>query len=171
MKIIEALKELKAMKARQTDLIQKINRFSAHMTMDTPSYPDTKAQVSSWLQSLRDTNLEIERLALAISHTNNVTTVTLELDGKTISKSITAWIVRRREGIAFEQQGLSQLTNKNLKPALVKAAAGEDQVMNSVVLNFDTAEKDKKLALLMAEQTAISTALEIINATTDIVKL
>jgi hypothetical protein len=171
MKLIEALKKVKALDVKQSDLIMKIKGLSANMSMEDTGYANPKTTVTGWLQAIQDINLEKEALLERISYTNTMTRISIEIDGRMLTKSITAWIARRSKGLAMEQSAWATLTNKGLKAALVKVQGSEDSVMNSVVLNFDPQQRDTKLAGYAAEMTQISSALEIHNATVDLLEL
>jgi hypothetical protein len=174
MKIIEALKAIKHLRNRNQDFIGKIAANSASMSLDTPAYSDPKAQIASWVDSVRDTALEIERLMRAVTYTNCMTMVSIELPhgGKTrtVTKSISEWLVRRNEGAAASIMAMKALTNKNLKAALVKVQGTEDSVMNTVVLHYDTAVRDQHLSDLTEELSLIASRLEIVNATVDLLQ-
>src|SRR5689334_161771 len=97
MKLIQAMKQLKDLGIKATDLRAKIAQFSADLSFETPMYPDQKAQISEWLQAHSDVLKEILRLRVAIQKTNINTPVTIELGGKQVVKSIAEWIHRRRD--------------------------------------------------------------------------
>src|SRR6267154_3329727 len=97
MKLIQAMKQLKDLAIKAEDLRGKVAKFCADLTMETPTYPDQRKQVSDWLQSHGDILKETLRLRVAIQRTNLATPVTIELDGKQVTKCIAEWIHRRRE--------------------------------------------------------------------------
>lgn len=170
MKIVEALKKIKTNREKVYDLQNKIRDNAAHMESHKPEYENVKQKVAEWLQAVRDIGLENETLIQRIQKTNLATNVTIELGGNQITKNISAWVVRRREGVDQEQGAYRVLTNRGLKPLPIKLANDEVKI-DQVVLNFSPTVRDKVSADLMVEKSIIDGSLEIVNATTDLLEL
>jgi hypothetical protein len=167
MTLTEALKLLKLEKNKVLSDSNQIKEYSAKLSTDTSPYPDPKAKVAEWVQSATDKIRFIEKLSEAIARTNLLTTVTIELEGKQITKSVAAWIVRRRELAALEATLYRSMTNKGLRAQLIAATvAGNPPTVVSVELAYDQNERDKKIDALSSEPTLIDSKLETVNATT-----
>lgn len=169
MKIIEALKLVKDLQRKAEDLQGKVQRHSAHLSYETPTYPDQKSQVAAWVQSHTDIVREIARLRCCIQRTNVTTPVTIELDGNHVTKPIAEWIHRRRDLAKLEAQMYRQLTDRGLKEGSAKNTMGET-VDVKIVRCYDPAARDHRLAALDSEPSIIDGRLEIVNATTDLVE-
>lgn len=169
MKIIEGLKQLKDLLRKADDLRSKIGQHSAHLNFETPVYPDQKAQVSEWIQAHSDILKEILRLRVAIQKTNILTSVTIDLGGKAVVKSIAEWIHRRKDLADLEKKAWKQLTDKNLREG-----NGENSLKQPVEIRiircFDPKQRDEKIMALESEPTTIDGKLEIVNAVTDLIE-
>jgi hypothetical protein len=168
MKIIEAMKQVKSNKEKIADLQLKIANTCANHTHETPLYPDTKAKVSEWLQSCEDTARDNVGLLLAIQKTNLATNVTIELGGKSVTKCIAEWVWRRREYAAMDSMTWSKLTDRNLKEGFMPTSTGQ-QMEIKIVRHYDPVLRDSKLAMYRDEPHRIDAALEVVNATTELV--
>lgn len=169
MKLIEAMKLEKDLRRKADDLVAKIQAHSAIMDYETPVYPDQREQVRQWLQSVHDIFKEIERLRLGIQRTNLATQVTIELGGKQVTKSIAAWIHRRRDLAQAEKRMWQALTDRGLKEGTVKQSNGELKEVK-LLRFFDAKQRDEMVELFASEPSAIDGRLEVINATTDLVE-
>lgn len=169
MKLIEALKRIKANEAKISDLIEKIGKHSALKEIETPPYPRQHQQVSSWLQSVRDVSLENEALLSKVHRTNLETIVAININGMVIEKSISAWLYRRTKGLASETAAYRNLTDRGIREDAVRNEKGEITIIK-IIRFFDPAHKDQKLMQLPEEQLAIDAALEITNATVDLIE-
>lgn len=169
MKIIEAMKRVKANKEKIADLQKKIGQHSANLSFETPVYgAEQGAKVAEWLQSARDTAAENVRLLTAISRTNLVTLVTIELGDNRITRPITEWIWRRREYAAIDLQVTSSLTDRGLKEGHLPMTPGATPTEVKIVRHYDPATRDKLMAMYSREPHDIDAALEVVNATTDL---
>lgn len=168
MKIIEGLKKVKELLKKVDDLKDKIKTYCADMECETPVYPDQKRQISEWVQSCNDIIKEIGNLKYRIQKTNITVQVPIEIVGKTITKSISEWVVRRRELAELQRQVYGSLTDKGLKTSKYQLTHSSPETFVKVRLYFDVVERDLKLDEYRAEPFAIDSALEIINATTDL---
>src|ERR1700679_468840 len=91
------MKRLKDLNTKAEDLRKKVVQHSADLTIETPVYADQRRQASEWIQSHSDILKEILHLRVAMQRTNIATPVSIELDGKHVTKSIAEWIHRRRD--------------------------------------------------------------------------
>ena len=169
MKIIEGLKGVKDLQRKAEDLRGKIERFSAHLSFETPTYSDQKRQVGEWLQAHGDILKEIENLIVRIQKTNLATNVTIEIGGRQITKPITAWIVRRKDLSLQAKNAWSKLTDRGLKEGQAKQTSGE--IMDIKIIRcYDPVERDNMISTYDSEPTLIDVKLEIINAVTDLIE-
>ncbi len=169
MKLIEGLKQIKDLLRKAEDLRGKIHRHSAHLSHETPVYPDQKAQVAEWVQSHNDILKEIGRLRVAIQRTNLATDVLIELNGKGVTKCIAAWIHRRRDLAGLEADAYRQLTDRNLKEGVMAQSTGTN-IEVKLIRCYDPVHRDEKLDALLSEPTIIDSRLEIVNAVTDMIE-
>lgn len=171
MKIIEAMKRVKANKEKIADLQNKIGTFCVNMSFETPQYGDkTGDQVKEWLQSAQDTVQENIRLLVAIAKTNAATVVSIKLGDNTVTKSISEWVWRRREYAALDLATWSKLTDRNLKEHQVQTAPGGPTTDVKIIRHYDPALRDKMIAMYRSEKLEIDAALEVANAMTDLVE-
>jgi hypothetical protein len=170
MKIIEAMKTVKSNQAKQADLRARIAKNSARTTLETPEYPDATAKIREWLQSIHDIGAENTGLLVAIQRTNLATNVTITLGGTAVTKSIAEWVWRRREYAQADEIAWQALSDRGIKEGMVTMPGSTDRVEIKIVRNFDPATRDEKLALYRSEPHDIDAALEVVNATTDLVE-
>lgn len=168
MKLIEAMKKIKANKAKITDLQKKIGSVCANLSNETPVYGnDTAAKVAEWAQSCEDLAQECIRLHCAIQATNLATEVTIEISGKPVTKSIAAWVLRRREYAQLDQQTWASIGDRNLREGNIQQSTGVIDV--KIVRHYDPLIRDFKLGMYREEPYLIDATLEVINAITDLV--
>jgi len=171
MKIIEALKQTKYLKRKLEDLRVKISNHCVDMDCDTPVYPDQKGQVQKWIQMFGDTVKEIGRLKHCLNRTNIETKVSVQIDEKSIEKSIAEWIIRRRELIELEKRcWMVQDDGRFPAQQAMKRNDSGEQFIANIRRYYDPVVRDKRLALLGEEPTLIDSTLEIANATTDLIE-
>lgn len=168
MKIIEAMKKVKANREKIADLQRKIRDNSAHLSHETPAYENPKRKIADWAQSCRDLTQECITLLTAISRTNLATPVTIELEGRKVTKTIAEWIWRRREFAAIDATTFQAMTDRNLRPGHIDTSTGGKFEVH-VVRNYDIEFRDACIAEFTAEQHEIDAALEVVNAVTDII--
>ena len=170
MKIIEAMKRVKANKEKIADLQKMIGQYCASLNYETPTYGEgTRDRISEWLQSCNDLAQNNARLLVAIQRTNLATPVAISLGEKTVTKSIAEWVWRRREYAETDLMTWQKLTDRNLKEGTVKNSQGET-VDVKIVRYFDPNERDKMVAMFKSEPHEIDAALEVINAVTDLIE-
>lgn len=170
MKLIQAMKQLKDLAIKAEDLRDTVSQFCADLNIETPTYADQKRQVSEWIQSHSDILKEVLRLRVAIQRTNITTPVTIELDGKQVTKSIAEWIHRRRDLAKLDMDMWSKLGDRNLKEQNVQTAPGGSVTEIRIRRYYDPATKDQKVALYRSEPSVIDSTLEVVNATTDLIE-
>lgn len=169
MKIIEAMKKVKANKEKIADLQIKIANHSAHLSHETPMYPDTAAKVQEWAQSCSDLTQDNVQLLTAIAKTNQNTPVTITLGEKNVTKSIAEWIWRRREYAELDLKTWNMQTDRGLKEGQAQSSTGVPFEVK-IVRNYSPELRDRKVAELKSEPHEIDAALEVINAVTDLVE-
>lgn len=172
MKIIEALKQINANKIKIEDLQKKINTNCANLSYETPQYGDkTSDQIKEWLQACTDISKDNVQLLTRIAKTNLATKVTLTLGDKSVEKTIAEWIWRRREYAAIDLKTWSQLTDRGLREGVTPSTTGGEPMKITIVRHFEPKERDTKLAIYASERHTIDSALEVANATTDLLEL
>lgn len=170
MKIIEAMKRVKANKEKIADLQSRIGLVSAHLSHETPVYGiETPGKISEWAQSCDDLTRENIRLLCAIGRTNLTTTATITLGDKSVTKSLAEWIWRRREYAAIDLKTWASMTDRGLKEGQGQTSTGIPFEVK-IVRNYDPDRRDKKMAEYKGEPHEIDAALEVINAVTDLVE-
>lgn len=171
MKLIEGMKKIKELQEKAEDLRKKVGQHCADLDYETAVYPDQKRQVSEWIQSHSDIIKEILSLRQRIQKTNIHTYVDIELGGKTVSKTISEWIHRRRDLAKLELDMWAKLTDRNLKEgAIPSTVPGGEAKMVKIRRYYDPLERDKKIDLYRTEPGVIDRTLEVINAITDLVE-
>jgi hypothetical protein len=175
MKIIEAMKRIKHLQEKCADLRAKVGQYCADLDFETPTYPDQRAQITEWLQSHSDTIQEIARLRVAIQRTNLATSVSIELGGKTITKTIAEWIHRRgdskkKDGLAHQDFAMwQQLGDRGLREGTMNMTGGGTKEIK-IRRYFDPKQRDEKLGVHRSEPTIIDGQLEVVNAVTDLIE-
>jgi hypothetical protein len=170
LKIIEAMKRVKANKEKIADLQKQIAQYCANLNFETPTYGgETTAKVREWLQSCDDTSLQNAKLLVAIQRTNLATMVPISLGERTVTKSIAEWIWRRREYAALDLKTWSMLTDRGLREGTTQNSTG-GTVEVKIVRHFDPVQRDRMLATFKSEPHEIDAAMEVVNAVTDLVE-
>lgn len=169
MKLIEALKKIKELQRKAGDLRDKIAKHSAHLSFETPLYPNQTVQVKEWLQAHSDILKEVLKLRIAIQKTNLETNVTIELGDENVTKTVAEWIHRRRDLALDETKAWQKLTDRNLKEGRYKESTGEEREVK-IVRCYDAKERDKKIDLYSSESILIDVKLEIVNAVTSLIE-
>lgn len=170
MKLIEGMKKLKDLSRKAEDLRGKIAVNCAHLSTETPTYGDKqREQVREWLQAHEDIAKEMLRLRVAIQRTNLQTPVSIELSGKTVTKSIAEWIHRRRDLAKLDLEAWTKLGDKGLKEGHGKNTLGET-IEVKIVRNFDPKERDVKVEMYRSEPMVVDATLEVTNAVTDLIE-
>jgi hypothetical protein len=170
MKLIEAMKQIKELQVKAEDLRGKVKQYCADLDFETPMYPDQKKQIREWIQAHSDIMKEILKLRVIIQKTNLKTKVDIQLNGKSVTKTIAEWIHRRRDLANAELTMWSSLTDKGLKEGNVLPSTTVGIPGTPVKLRryYDPAERDKNIELYRSEPGIIDRTLEVVNATTDV---
>lgn len=169
MKIIEAMKKVKQNKEKIADLQNKISLVCANLSHETPLYgAETGTKVRDWLQSCQDLSQENVKLLCSIARTNLATSVTIELGGKSVTKTIAEWVWRRREYAKLDLLTFSKLTDRGLKEGQGNTSTGVPFEVK-IVRHYDPSQRDAAMAMYQAEPHQIDATLEVVNATTDLV--
>lgn len=169
MKIIEAMNAIKMGNQKMADLSEKIGSHSAHLSHETPVYQDTTAQIREWQQSFHDQGKENVRLLVAIQRTNLATKVAIKIGDKMVEKTIAEWVWRRREYAAKDLLSWESLTDRKLREGRIPSSIGEPMDVK-IVRNFDPKVRDTKVLEFKQEPQLIDSALEVVNATTDLLE-
>jgi len=170
MKIIEAMKRIKTNKDKMGDLQLKIQNNCARLNHETPLYgEETAGKIKEWLQSCEDIGQENIRLLICIQKTNLATPVTIELGGKKVTKNVAEWVWRRREYAQYDLATWGKLTDRGLREGTAKSSTGVDMDVK-IVRYYDPVERDKRTIMYQTEPKEIDAALEVINATVDLIE-
>lgn len=169
MKLIQALKHLKELERKSDDLIGLVRDHCAIASTETKKYEDQKGKVDQWIQSQSDILKEILRLRIAIQKTNLVTNVTIELNGKQVTKTIAEWIHRRRDLTEKELNMWSNITDRKIKEATTYGPTGQP-IEIKIVRFYDPGKREEMRMALISEPSIIDGHLEIANAVTDLIE-
>ncbi len=170
MKLIQAMKQTQDLQRKAEDLRAKVAIHCADLSYETPVYPDQRARIQEWIQAHSDILKEILRLRTAIARTNLATQVTIELDGKGVTKSIAEWIHRRRDLAKLEADMWGKLGDRGLKEGSTQSTGGGAPMEIKIRRYFDPVERDRKLDAFRSEPTTIDATLEVTNAITDLLE-
>ena len=169
MKLIVAMKTIKELQLKAQDLRDKVQKHCANLSFETPVYENQSEQVKQWIQAHTDINREILKLRFAIQKTNVATDVTIELGGKSVTKTIAEWIHRRRDLAKLDMEMWSALTDRGLKEQNVQATPGGQVTEVRIRRYYDPLRRDQMIELYRAEPNIIDRTLEVVNATTEVV--
>jgi hypothetical protein len=167
MKLIEAMKQIKDLQRKADDIKEKVHTYCADQSHETPVYDNQKQKVKEWCQAYEDILKKILELRIAVQKTNLKTHVTIELDGKKITKTIAEWIHRRRDLANSSLSLWKGIGDRGLREGVIKTSTGEATEVK-IRRYYDPEERDKKCELFRSEPSIIDSNLEIVNATTDI---
>lgn len=169
MKLIEALKKLNDLAKKAEDYRALVKKNCVISSLTKPVYPDQEKKVKEWIQGHSDLLKETLRLRMAIQKTNLETPVTIEIDGKAVTKSIAEWIHRRRDLAVTESKMWEGLTDRGIQEGLT-AGPGGDQVKIEIVRYFNPETRDKMRYSYSTEPSLIDGKLEVANAITDLIE-
>lgn len=167
MKIIEGLKQIKDLQKKAEDLRDLVKDHCARSSLESDKYPEQQKKVAGWIQSHSDILKEILHLRYIIQKTNLQTDVTIELGGKTVTKTIAEWIHRRRDLAKEELKMWECLTDRGIQEGQGRGPTG-DPIEIKIVRFYDPSERDSKRELYQSEPLMIDSKLEVINAITDL---
>lgn len=170
MKLIEAMKRVKHNKEKIVDLQAKIGAVCANTTIETPLYgTETPELIKGWLQSCTDLTRDNVGLLVSIARTNLATPVTITLGDKPVTKSIAEWVWRRREYAALDLATFSKLGDRGLREGSAPTSTGVALEIK-IVRHYDPVARDKVVAMFKSEPHEIDSALEVVNAVTDLIE-
>ena len=169
MKLIQALKKIKELQRKASDLRGLVKDNCARSSLESDRYDDQEEKVDGWIQSHSDLLKEILRIRVAIQKTNLETIVTIELGSKAVTKSIAEWIHRRRDLASDELRMWNCLTDRNIVEGQVKSPSG-DPVDIKIFRFFNPSERDASKELYQSEPLIIDSKLEVVNALTDLIE-
>lgn len=172
MKLIEALKKIKDLQRKASDVRDLVREYCAISSVESPTYgteAEQRKKVDGWIQAHSDILKEILQLRVAIQRTNLETEVTIELNGKPVVKPIAAWIHRRRDLAAEELSMWHQLTDKGITEGVAQSPSGHPMEIK-VVRFYDPEQRDNMRSLYSSEPSVIDAKLEIVNAVTDLIE-
>lgn len=167
MKIIEAMKQVKANIQKITDLQKLIAENSAILSHETPRYKDQAALVNGWAQSVFDLGQDNIKLLCRIQKTNLNTTVEIIIGAKKVTHTIAEWVWRRRLYAATDLKTWSVMTDRGLKEGKLPSSTGEPL---EVKINrfYDPLLRDVRMEEFKSEAHLINGTLEVVNAITDL---
>lgn len=176
MKIIEAMKSLKDLQRKLDDLQEKVKTHCADSDYESAPYGAEQAEVvKGWIQGYSDILKLIMALKIRIQKTNLATEVTITIADKPVTKTIAEWVLRRGQG--RERPGLAHaelriwrsLTDRGLKegtlPSSVPGAPAREVKIRRY---YDPKLRDDKINEFASEPSLIDAALEVANATTEL---
>ena len=170
MKVIEAMKMVKANREKIADLQAKIAANCAGLSHETPVYgADTARVVNGWLQACQDLSQECAKLLVRISKTNIQTNVSITIAGQVVTKSIAEWVWRRREFAVLDLKSVSVLGDRGLREGAVNVGTAQPLEVK-IVRYFDPMQRDKLADMYRSEPHLIDAALEVVNAVTELVE-
>lgn len=163
---------IKELRVKAEDLAGKVKQYCADLDFETPMYPDQKKQIREWIQAHSDIMKEILKLRVRIQATNLKTKVDMQLGDKTVSKTISEWIHRRRDLANSELAMWSGLTDKGLKEGQFLPTTSPTAIPTPVKLRryYDPSERDRNIELFRSEPGIIDRTLEVVNATTEVIE-
>ena len=173
MVLIEAMKQSKDLLRKADDIKKKIAEHCVDYNHQTPFYGSVEqqtAQISEWLQAHSDILKEYLRLKKCITRTNLETEVPIQINGKTVVKTITEWIIRRDQLAEVEENCFNVLCNNLNQQKFIKVMKDGVETIAEIRYYFSPQERDKKIEEYRDEPCLIDQALEIKNATTELIE-
>lgn len=170
MKLIEGMKLVKELHLKHADLLDKIGKHCATLSIETTEYLDQDKKIAGWLQAAMDITQEILKIRCSIQRTNLATQVTIKLGDKNVTKCISAWIIRRQTLAAMDAASWSKLTDKGLREQDVQSVKDGPVTHVSIKRHFNPEQRDNMLLMFRTEPGIIDRTLEVVNATTDLIE-
>ena len=176
MKIIEAMKRIKAIDAQigvHANFISK--NFARLTTEEAPFGEETSQKVQSAHQAVVSLIQEKNSLQARIQKTNITTPVTVSVvnqrgDREAVTKTISEWVFRRDRGVREEQSLVSLYEERFLKSKVgVQTLSNGEKVVVDVARAYEPDFIQQRSMALASEPLEIDAQLEIINATVDLV--
>lgn len=168
MKIIQAMKTIKANKEKILELQGRIKSNSAYLSIESPLYENQADKVREWTQICLDIARDNVELLVRIAKTNLATSVTIELaPGKTATKTIAEWVWRRREYAACDQLTWQSQGDRGLKEQRIQSSP-EMVTEVKIIRCYSPEARDAAMDALRREPSIIDGHLEVVNAVTDL---
>lgn len=172
MKIIEAMKKIKDLQRKVSDIKTKINEYCVDFDFQDPVYGTVDkqtAQIKKWTQSCEDIIKQILNLRESIQRTNVGTQVEIAIGDKLVTHSIAGWIHRRRDLAQLSASIYKTLNENKIQVAgVAKDKDGKEIALKRRVF-FDPKTRDEKIELYTSEPAYIDSKLETVNAVTDLI--
>ena len=170
MKLIEGLKKLKDLERKADDLRKLVKDNCAISSLETPKYgKEQNAKISEWIQAHSDILREILKLRIQIQKTNLITSVTIELNEKPVTKTLAEWIHRRRNLAQEELTMWKGIGDRGIKEEKVRLPG--DSIQEVKIVRFYSPEtRDKMVDVYISEPSIIDSRLEVVNAVTEIIE-
>lgn len=168
MKIIEAMKQIKALEHKAKDLLELARKHAADLDIESAVYPDQKGQVKSWIDAYIGCLDTIISLQTKIQKTNTETVIPIIIGDDKIVRTISGWLYRKNK-IATETSIWKSLTDGNCRDSAFVESSGKQRDIK-VRRYYDPQLRDKKISLLSQEPFLIDAALEVTNAVTDLIE-
>lgn len=166
MKIIEALKELKLIIKKIWAAQEWIGKLNCLLSNEKPmvgsSDKDQAKEVHSLVQSIFDLEKNYVKLKGSIESTNNNTKVSIEWEERTI----TEWLTTLRNTYSIVKQTANYL-NTNRAQKLLQSMPNKEWV--EIIPCYDYVKMTDVFGKYMNKVEKISSTLEVINATTELI--
>jgi len=173
MKLVEALKEKKRIKRQLDDYVLLVKDHCAIPSTERPRYGSDEAQreqVNRWIQGHFDLLKRYSNLSLAITKTNIETVLSIDLDGKVVTKTLAEWILRARELATLEYKMWSSITDRGIREEVIPSQIKDGQPFEKRIVRFYDPKKREEMRMSLLNEPSIITAkLEIANAETDLI--
>lgn len=162
------MKKIKDLRIKAEDYRKKVSTYCADLSYETPLYgAEQKTKIKEWLQGHGDIIKEILKLRIQIQKTNLYTSVTIELGGVQVTKTIAEWIHRRKDLAELERSIYSSLGDRGLREGTIVSST-QEKIEAKIRRYFDPSERDTFIELYRGEPSKIDSTLEVINAVTDL---
>lgn len=170
MKLIEALKELPILEKRIQKNCEIISEHAGVALAEESPYGsemEHRLKIESLVQANLDLATHYEKLKRAIHMTNSATTVTI--DG--VTKTVDEWITfRTGTGQAllntYRSLNMDKVNNRSKSTALTHTALEQGVAQKRM---YDQERRDAELDRIMQLVEHVPGALEVVNATTDLI--
>jgi hypothetical protein len=171
--LIEALKKRKFLVKKAEDYIKLVRDNCAIPSTEKPKFgteDEQRIQIQAWIQGHSDILKEISKLNIAIQKTNLDTNLTIQLQGKAVTKCLSEWILRARELSSLEMRMWDCITDRSIKETLIPGPTRESQPIEVKIIRFyDPKLREVQRMALLEEPSIVTGSLEIANATTTLI--
>lgn len=167
------MKRIKELTKKAEDLRKKVSQNCADYDYENPVYGSPEQQlkeVNGWIQAHHDILMEILKLRIAIQITNINTSLEIAIGDKVVKKTVAEWVHRRRDLANLELMMWRGIHDGGRKDGyLPKSNPTAPDKEAKVRRYYDPRQRDERVNLYTAEPLIIDAALEVCNATTDVV--